>query len=154
MSLMVSVSWIAFFPEPLAPTAFRFFDPMTAPIPVRPAAWCRSCMTQALTTKRSPARPIAAQRALSSPTSALRASSICTTSLPHTFFASRISTSSSVIQMYTGFCDFPSTTRASYPVRTSSTAKKPPTSPSPKPPVRGLLAPMAERPLPDSWVPV
>ena len=72
--------------------ALRFFDPMTAPRPQRPAKLCWSKAMQAIATRRSPAGPMAATLILASPAACRTASTVSTVSLPHRPEASRICT--------------------------------------------------------------
>jgi len=56
---------LAMLPTPLVPrtaTAFRFFEPITAPTPERPAARCRSLTMAENSTLFSPARPMVEMR--------------------------------------------------------------------------------------------
>jgi len=79
---------------PLVPriaTAFRFFDPITAPTPERPAARCRSLTMQANSTWFSPATPIEDTRTSGSCSSCLICSSVSQQLLPHSPAASRSS---------------------------------------------------------------
>src|SRR5260370_628917 len=60
---------------PRTATAFRFFEPITAPTPDRPAARCLSLMMQAKRTRFSPAGPMQAMRVFGTPTSSRMPSS-------------------------------------------------------------------------------
>jgi hypothetical protein len=60
--------------RPAAATAFRFFEPMSAPMPQRPAARPSSFMTAANGRPFSPAEPMQATLTFSSPNSFLIAS--------------------------------------------------------------------------------
>ena len=82
---------------PTTATAFRFFEPITAPTPDRPAARCISFMIAAISTCFSPAGPMHATLASSS-VSARRASVVSGTHLPQRCVASRNSMRSSLIQ--------------------------------------------------------
>src|SRR5262249_62285841 len=75
---------------PRRPGALRFFPPMTAPPPPRPA-WRPSLLMVANRTRFSPAWPIAATRVSSSPNSLRIAASLALALLPHRWAASRIS---------------------------------------------------------------
>ncbi len=105
---------------PFTATHFRFFDPITAPSPPRPAALRRSVMMQAIAARFSPAAPMVAVRTRFSPRSASIASCVWTTLRPHMADASLISTSPLWIHRYTGRSALPCTTTASKPARFSS----------------------------------
>ncbi len=73
---------------PRSATALRFFEPITAPTPLRPAARCMSLTTQAKRTPFSPATPIEATRIRGSWCLALIPSSVSQTDLPQNGAAS------------------------------------------------------------------
>ena len=95
-----SAGWSAIFTGILPRTAMALsrFEPMTAPIPVRPATSFRSLTMQAKRTRFSPAGPIWATRMRGSPSSARIASSTSPVIFPQRCAASRISTAPSLIQ--------------------------------------------------------
>jgi hypothetical protein len=95
-------------PVPRTAMAFRFFEPITAPMPPRPAARMSSRM-MAYEVRFSPASPITATRIASSPTSWRIISCALKGFFPQRWEASRISTRSSSIQRYTGRSALPST---------------------------------------------
>ena len=94
------VSFATFtFCDPLTTTALRFFDPMTAPTPLLPAALCSLFIMLANLTSFSPAGPIHATCALGSPNSSSNIFVVSLTVLPQRWDASLISTSLSFILM-------------------------------------------------------
>ena len=83
---------------PRTAIALRFFDPITAPTPERPAARCRSFTMPANSTPFSPARPMDDTRISGSWCCFLIVSSVCQTVVPQRCEASRSSASSFSIQ--------------------------------------------------------
>ncbi len=100
LAIARSPGWSAIFTGILPRTAIalRRFDPITAPMPVRPATSFRSLAMHANRTRFSPAGPIVATRMRGSPSSARIASSTSPVILPQRRPASRISTAASAIQ--------------------------------------------------------
>ena len=78
-------------PVPRTAMAFSFLEPITVPMPPRPAARCLSFM---MAEKRQPVSPAGAMQAMrnSSPSSSRSRSVVSNTSLPHRWAASRSST--------------------------------------------------------------
>ena len=93
--------------------ALRFFEPITAPTPPRPAALSLSFIIAAISDCLSPAGPILSTEHFGC--LSFRRSSTSSEVFPHMSSAGRISTFSSTILRYTGFSDFPSTIIASQP---------------------------------------
>jgi hypothetical protein len=69
-------------PVPRTAMALRFFEPITAPTPLRPAARCLSFMMQAKRTSFSPPGPMQATRRPGIPSSRRSPSSVSPTSRP------------------------------------------------------------------------
>ena len=86
-------------PVPRTAMALRFFEPMTAPTPDRPAARCRSLTMAAKRTRFSPAGPIQVTTVSCCPDSSRTISSVSQTVLPHRCSAEQIRTSSSQMEM-------------------------------------------------------
>ena len=124
---------------PRTAIAFRFFDPMTAPGPVRPACLPPSLLMLAKRTRFSPAGPMQATLRLC-PKRCFTANSVCEVVSPTRSDASRSSTSPSSIDSSVGEALRPMMTSASQPVFFSSVARKLDDSESPMNPVRGDFA--------------
>jgi hypothetical protein len=107
--------------SPRTTIAFRFFEPITAPDPPRPA-WRPSLLIVAKRTSRSPATPIAAMHAC--PLAAGRRRACASSALePASAAADRISIVSPSMARDASAGARPVITRASIPSRFSSTAK-------------------------------
>ncbi len=76
MGHMASMSATLMVPLPRTAIAFRFLEPMTAPVPVRPAMRPSSLAMQAKRTIFSPAGPMAEMRTSSEPSSLRRRRSV------------------------------------------------------------------------------
>ena len=100
-------------PVPRTAMAFRFFEPITAPTPDRPAARNLSFTMAAKSTWFSPAGPMAATEQSGTPVSARIRSSVSKIPEPHRCSAGRSSIWSSRIQRYTGRSERPWKTMAS-----------------------------------------
>ena len=124
---------------PRTAMALRFFEPMTAPGPVRPACLPPSLLMLAKRTRFSPAGPMHATLRLY-PRRCFTACSVCDVVRPARSDASRKSTSPSSMDSSVGESHRPVMTSASQPVFFSSVARKLDDSESPMNPVRGDLA--------------
>ena len=125
--------------RPLTAMAFRFFDPITAPVPVRPACLPPSLAMLANLTPFSPAGPM--QATLNRrPSLSRTVCSVFDVPNPNRSDASSNLTVSSSITSSVGWALLPVITRASHPVRFNSTARKLELSESPIMPVSGDLA--------------
>ena len=100
---------------PLTATPFSLLEPIIAPIPLRPAAWFRSLTTHASLESLSPAGPMSAVLAWSSPTSSLILSWHSATSRPQRPEASLSSASPSLTHSQSGSSAAPLKTTASNP---------------------------------------
>ena len=139
---------------PRTTMALRFFDPITAPTPDRPAARSISFTTAAYRTPFSPARPIEATRTSLSPRRSRKVVSVSHTDLPHRSDASLSSASSLVMSRYTGVSDLPSKIIISHPAFFNSPPKNPPELEQAMAPVSGLLQTTDQRPDVGAMVPV
>ena len=139
---------------PRTTTALRFFDPITAPTPDRPAALSISFTIAAYKAPFSPAKPMEATRTSLSPRRSRRVVSVSHTDLPHKSDASFSSTSSLVISRYTGASDLPSKIIMSQPAFFSSLPKNPPELEQAIAPVNGPLQTTDQRPDVGAMVPV
>ena len=116
--------------------ALRFFDPITAPGPVRPAWRPPSLLMLANLTSFSPAGPMQATR-VRLPKRALTAASVSDVDRPIRSEASRKSTRPSWTESRVGCSLLPVTIKASQPVPFSSVARKLDERESPMNPVSG-----------------
>ncbi len=138
---------------PRTARALRPFDPMTAPIPERPAARPLFVITADIKEILSPAGPIQATRR-SLPCSPFNRSSVSWVSFPQINCASRSSALPSSIKRYTGFSEAPVKKTASYPENLRYGPKSPPEFASPQVSVRGDLATTVNLPQKGTVVPV
>jgi hypothetical protein len=107
--------------SPRTAMAFKFFEPITAPLPPRPA-WRPSCDTVANRTRFSPAGPMAAIRN-PAPNVLPRIALASRADFPHAADASSNRTPSGSITTHTGDSAAPTITKASYPVFFPAIAK-------------------------------
>ena len=121
---------------PLTAIAFRFFDPITAPGPVRAACRPPSFVMLAYRTRFSPARPMHATR-LRCPSRPLTARSVSEVLRPINSLPSRKSTAPSSMDSRHGNSLLPVMMSASHPAFFSSVAMKLDDSESPMKPVSG-----------------
>jgi len=108
--------------SPRIAIAFRFFAPMTAPTPPRPAC-LPSLLIVAKRTRFSPAKPIAATRASDAFTAVRTKASVDAALRPRQAAASPKTTRPRSTKTYDSDSARPVTTSASMPARLSSSAK-------------------------------
>ena len=123
---------------PLTAIALRFFDPITAPGPVRAACRPPSFVMLAKRTRFSPAGPMQATR-VRCPSCCLIARSVSSVVIPMKLRASRNFTSPSSMDSKHGDSLLPLTISASQPVFFNSVAMKLDDNESPMKPVSGDL---------------
>ena len=140
ISLNFSLSLILIFVFPRTTIAFKFFEAITAPIPVLPWARLALLIIELKGMPFSAAIPHWAIWMRSSPNSLRIKSSASAVNFPTKWRASLISITPSWIQIYTKCLALPVTTSPSNPVFLNSAGKNPPACESPINPETGDFA--------------